>query len=221
MGAAESVMQVENFIYTEAAAATRNAMGQERFNSFVDSIQPPSWLQPIVNPLNLRHDNMCATQASRLAASAIGYDCDRWDDILGLDSGFDAEVGGGGGGGGDGGGGGGADDAAFQANFDAAWNAYMDRLNQPPPILRDAQGTPLEPEGPAIVQGFPRRIPKTPGVQTKALPEDEPQRVYNQDDSSEEPQLAIAQKEPGLPLMTIGIVATGGVLIFLWSTRER
>jgi hypothetical protein len=58
-------------------------------------------------------------------------------------------------------------------------------------------------------------------MQQKALPENEPQRVYNQDDSSEEPQLAIGESEsPGLPLMTIGTVAIGGVLIFLWVRRD-
>ena len=190
--------------------AARNAMGQEAFNNAWNSI--PSWI-PAPDFL------ACQTgDGMRSAAEVLGYDCGHWDQFNpNLDQGFDAEVGGGGDGGGDGG----ADAAAaFQANFDAAWNAHMAELNQPPPILRDAQGTPLEPVGPARVQGFPQRIPKNPGVQTKALPEDEPQRVYNQDDSSEVPQLAIGQKEPGLPLMTVGIVATGGVLIFLWSTKS-
>ena len=194
-----------------ALTAARNTMGQEAFNQAWNSI--PSWI-PAPDFL------ACQTgDGMRAAVGAMGYDCGHWDQFdPNVGESFDADTSGrqqeemaada-------------AADAAFQANFDAAWNAHMAELNQPPPILRDAQGTPLEPVGPARVQGFPQRIPKTPGVQTKALPEDEPQRVYNQDDSSEVPQLAIAQKEPGLPLMTIGIVATGGVLIFLWSTRKR
>ena len=189
-------------------AAARDNLGQERFNQAWNSV--PSWLVPDAiicqNGPGVSH-----------AFGILGWDCSHWEqfDPEGpLDTGFDAdnsglqqlEM---------------AADAVaadtFQANFDAAWNRY----NQPPPILRDAQGTPLEPEGPATIQGFPQRIRKPPGVQTKALPENEPQRVYNQDDSSEEPQLAIAESaSPGLPLMTIGAVAIGGVLIFLWSRRE-
>ena len=182
---------------------------EQQFNNYFDGLQR--------NPINNGLNQACGNKTANVVMGFAGYDCNHWDQFdhtiaereaasaAAAAEAAQAEA-----------------DAAFQANFDAAWNAYMDRLNQPPPILRDAQGTPLEPEGPARVQGFPQRIPKNPGVQTKALPEDEPQRVYNQDDSSEVPQLAIAESQkPGLPLMTIGIVATGGVLIFLWSTRNR
>ena len=211
MGAALVLPMIPTIIQTSedlALTTARSAMGQERFNQAWNSV--PTWL-PSPDAM------ACSTDAGRMTSNVLGYDCGHWDQFnpnIGGD--FDADT---------------SEnqleeiaataaaDATFQANFDAAWNAYMDRLNQPPPILRDAQGTPLEPEGPAQVQGFPQRIPKNPGVQTKALPEDEPQRVYNQDDSSEVPELAITESQkPGLPLMTVGIVATGGVLIFLWST---
>ena len=181
---------------------------EQQFNNYFDGLQR--------NPLNHGLNQACGNRTANVLMGVVGYDCNHWDQFdhtiaeaeaaaaAAAAEAAQAEA-----------------DAAFAANFDAAWSAHMAELDKPPPILRDAQGTPLEPEGPAIVQGFPKRIPKTPGVQTKALPEDEPQRVYNQDDSSEVPQLAIAQKEPGLPLMTIGIVATGGVFIFLWSTKKR
>ena len=187
----------------------RQNTSEQQFNNYFDGIQR--------NPFNRFVNNtVCGSQTANSTLGFLGYDCHHWDQFdhniaeaeaaaaAAAAAAAQAEA-----------------DAAFAANFDAAWSAHMAELNKPPPILRDAQGTPLEPEGPARVQGFPQRIPKNPGVQTKALPEDEPQRVYNQDDSSEVPQLAIAQKEPGLPLMTVGIVATGGVLIFLWSTKKR
>ena len=189
----------------------RDNWGEERFNQHMDNNVLNN--NPFVDTVR----GTCANNTGNTVLTFFGYDCDMYDrfdhnvaereaaEAAAAAAAAQAEA-----------------DAAFAANFDAAWSAHMAELNKPPPILRDAQGTPLEPEGPARVQGFPQRIPKNPGVQTKALPEDEPRRVYNQDDSSEEPQLAIgAQKEPGLPLMTIGIVATGGVLIFLWSTRKR
>ena len=189
--------------------AARDNLGQARFDELRGRI--PGWI-PSPDAL------ACATQAGRDASLALGYDCNHWSNFnADVNDGFGADS---------------SDDQiaaaaaaaaaqdAFNANFDAAWNAYMTAINTPR-ILRDEQGTPLEPEGPATVQGYPQRIPKPPGMQQKALPENEPQRVYNQDDSSEEPQLAIGESEsPGLPLMTIGTVAIGGVLIFLWVRRD-
>ena len=214
MGAAITLVAAAPTIIQTAQDAIvgviRQNTTEEQFNNYFDNIQS--------NPYNRwMNGTVCANQTANSALRFMGYDCNHWDQFnhniaeaeaaAAAAAAAAAQAEG---------------DAAFAANFDAAWSAYMAELNKPPPILRDAQGTPLEPEGPARVQGFPQRIPKNPGVQTKALPEDEPERVYNQDDSSEEPQLAIgAQKESGLPLMTIGIVATGGVLIFLWSTKKR
>jgi outer membrane protein TolC len=143
----------------------RQNMSEQQFNNYFDGIQR--------NPFNQFVNNtVCGNQTANTTLGVLGYDCHHWDQFdhniaeaeaaarAAEAAAADA-----------------ANQDAFQANFDAAWNAYMNLLNQRPPILRDAQGTPLEPEGPAQVQGFPQRIPKNPGVQTKALPEDEPQRV--------------------------------------------
>jgi hypothetical protein len=193
---------------TGIASIVQQNMTEEEFNRYIDSLRR--------NPLNQATVSACSDPTGGRMLAAFGYDCswmDQYDhNVIDAEARAAAAAAAAAAG---------EDADAFAANFDAAWNAYMTLLNAPPPILRDLQGTPLEPEGPLTVQGYPQRIPKPPGMQQKALPENEPQRVYNQDDSSEEPQLAIGESEsPGLPLMTIGTVAIGGVLIFLWVRRD-
>lgn len=199
---------------TAILSTVQRNMTEEQFNHYMDGLRN--------NPLNQATASACANPTGGGVLGALGYDCHLFDQFdhtvieereraaaaAAAAAGVEATD-------------------AFNANFEAAWNARLEaeaaalaRADKYETILRDEQGTPLYPESPAARQGYPQRIPRPPGIQQKAL-ENEPQRVYNQDDSSKEPQLAIGESaSPGLPLMTIGTVAVGGVLIFLWVRRD-
>ena len=87
--------------------------------------------------------------------------------------------------------------------------------------------TPLDASGPGANQGNPQPIPYVGGDPVQEI---EPQRVYNQDytDLPSYMRMPTNQNElnydgnggSSLPVMTIGAVAIGGVLIFLWNSRR-
>jgi hypothetical protein len=86
--------------------------------------------------------------------------------------------------------------------------------------------TPLDASGPGANQGNPQPIPNVGG---NSVQEIEPQRVYNEDHTNlpSYMQMPTNQNElnydgnggSSLPIVTIGTVAIGGVLIFLWNSR--
>jgi hypothetical protein len=90
--------------------------------------------------------------------------------------------------------------------------------------------------GPGANQGNPQPIPNVGGNPVQEI---EPQRVYNEDHTNlpSYMQMPTNQNElmptnqnelnydgnrsSSLPMVTIGIVAIGGVLIFLWNSRRE
>jgi hypothetical protein len=84
----------------------------------------------------------------------------------------------------------------------------------------------LDASGPGANQGNPQPIPYVGGDPVQEI---EPQRVYNEDHTNlpSYTQMPTNQNElnydgnggSSLPIVTIGTVAIGGVLIFLWNSR--
>ena len=82
--------------------------------------------------------------------------------------------------------------------------------------------------GPGANQGNPQPIPNVGGNPVQEI---EPQRVYNEDHTNLPSYMQMptnqnelnydGKRSSSLPIVTIGTVAIGGVLIFLWNSRRE
>ena len=94
-----------------------------------------------------------------------------------------------------------------------------------------APPAPMDPTGPGAFQGEPQPIPQVVVPTGSVVQEIEPRRVYNEDHSTLPPVMqmpttqndlvVVSDHKSGLPVMTIGTVSIGGVLIFLWYSQRK